>query len=181
MGKHSGKGIAGGRKRRSVFGWVGEILLTILSIFGVVCVAAVIAAWVFGVNIMMFKTGSMAPGIPAGSVALVREIPAAEADIGNVITVQRPGQLPITHRVISNEPDPAGGPEDRIIEMKGDANPQPDPVDYRVSEVQLLFWSQPEWGHTFARLADPKTLAIVTMLAALVVTWAFWPRGREGS
>lgn len=170
---------AGKKKRRGFFGWVGEIVLTLLAIFGVVCIAAVIAAWVFGINIMMFRTGSMAPEIPAGSVALVREIPAAEAEVGDVITVERPGQLPVTHRVISNEPDPEGGPEDRLIEMKGDNNPNPDSVDYHVSEVQLLFWSQPEWGHVFSRMADPVTLGAVTMVAALIVTWAFWPRGRD--
>lgn len=188
MGKHSDPtGAAeapaggGGKGRRSIFGWIGEAVLTLLAIFGVLCVAAVIAAWVFGVNIMMFRTGSMAPEIPAGSVALVRDIPAAEAEVGDVITVERSGgQLPVTHRVISNEPDPEGGPEDRIIRMKGDANPNPDPVDYHVSEVQRLFWSQPGWGHFVARLADPLTLGIVTVIAAVIVTWAFWPRGSDG-
>lgn len=177
-GRHrSGRG--GTRRGRAVLGWLGEILLTVLAIFGVVCVAAVIAAWVFGVNIMMFKTGSMSPGIPAGSIALVREIPAEEAGTGDVVTVSRPGQLPITHRVISNEPDPENPPDGRIIEMKGDDNPLPDPFPYHVSEVQLLFWSQPGWGRVFAQLADPVTLGIVTMLAAVIVTWAFWPRGSD--
>lgn len=168
------------RPVRKLFSWLGEALLTLLSIFGVICVGAVIAAYFFGINIMMFKTGSMSPGIPAGSVALVREIPAAEAEIGDVITVDRPGQLPITHRVISNEPDPENSPHGRIIEMKGDDNPLPDPFPFRVSEVKLLFWSQPEWGHLFVRLADPKTLGLVTILAGVIVTWAFWPRGGEG-
>lgn len=163
-------------KRRSLFGWLGEILLTILAVFGVVCVGAAVAAWIFGVNIMLFKTGSMAPEIPAGSVALVREIPAAEAGTGDVITVKRPDALPVTHRVISNDPDPAAAPDGRIIRMQGDANPLPDAESYHVSEVQRLFWSQPEWGNTFARLADARTLGLVTVIAAVLVTWAFWPR-----
>ncbi|MGP6174745.1 signal peptidase I [Corynebacterium sp. A21] len=174
QGRHRGK--VRRRPMRKVLGWLGEALLTLLSIFGVVCVGAVIAAYIFGVNIMMFKTGSMSPGIPAGSVALVREIPAAEAEIGDVITVERPGQLPITHRVISNESDPENLPNGQIIEMKGDDNPNPDPFPYQVEEVKLLFWSQPELGHVVAGLADPRVLGIVTMLAALIVTWAFWPR-----
>lgn len=174
-GRHRGRRRRSGR--RSILGWLGEILLTLLAIFGVICVAAVIAAWAFGVNIMMFRTGSMAPEIPAGSVALVREIPAVEAEVGDVITVQRPGQLPITHRVIGNEPDPENPPDGRIIEMQGDDNELPDPFPYHVSEVQRLFWSQPEWGHLFARLADPVTLGIVAVLASVIVTWSFWPRG----
>lgn len=164
-------------RRRSVLGWLGEILLTVLALFGVVCIAATIAAWFFGINIMLFRTGSMSPEIPAGSIALVREIPAAEAEVGDVITVERPGRLPVTHRVISNEPDPENPPDGRIIEMQGDDNPEPDPFPYLVSEVQLLFWSQPGWGRVFAQLGNPVTLGVVTLLAAVVVTWAFWPRG----
>lgn len=167
-------------RRGKLLGWLGETILTLLAIFGVICIAAVIAAWVFGVNIMLFRTGSMAPDIPAGSVALVREIPAGEAEVGDVITVQRPEGLPVTHRVISNEPDPEGPSGSRIIEMQGDANELPDPFPYRASEVQRLFWSQPEWGHFFTRLADPVVLAGVTLLATVIVTWAFWPRG-EGA
>lgn len=171
-------GRAPGRVRR-VLAWLGEALLTLLAVFGVVCVVAVIAAYFFGINIMLFKTGSMSPEIPAGSVALVRTIPAAEAEVGDVVTVDRPGQLPVTHRVVSNEPDPANPPEGRIIEMKGDANNQPDPFPYHVNEVKLLFWSQPGWGHVVARLADPRILAVVTVVVAGLVTWAFWPRRPE--
>lgn len=143
---------------RTVLRWLGETLLTALAVFGVICVAAVIAAYAFGINIMMFKTGSMSSEIPAGSVALVRSIPAAEAEVGDVVTVERPGQLPITHRVVSNEPDPDNPPERRIIQMKGDDNPQPDPFPYRMEEVKLLFWSHPEWGRYVALLADPRVL-----------------------
>lgn len=103
MTKKSGHSPAGGRDgkarrdgaSRGWFGrilhWLSEALLTLLSIFGVLCIGAVIAAYFFGINIMMFKTGSMSPDIPAGSVALVREIPAAEAEVGDVVTVERPG------------------------------------------------------------------------------------------
>lgn len=167
------------RGARTVLGWLGEALLTTLAVFGVVCVVAAIAAYAFGINIMLFKTGSMSPEIPAGSVALVRSIPAGEAAVGDVVTVERPGRLPITHRVISNEPDPENPPEGRIIQMKGDANPHPDPFPYRVDEVRLLLWSHPEWGHHVARLADPRTLGMVTIVATAIVIWAFWPREKD--
>ena len=49
----------------------------------------------------MFKTGSMSPTITAGSVALVREIPASEINVGDVVTVDREDALPVTHRVTS--------------------------------------------------------------------------------
>lgn len=169
------------QQRPGVGARLADALLTLLSVFGVVCIAAVIAAWYFGVNIMLFKTGSMSPTIPAGSVALVRTIPAAEAEIGDVVTVERgEGQMPITHRVLSNEPDPAAPPDGRIIEMQGDANPLPDAAPYHVSEVKRVFWSVPDGGEIIVFLAQPWVLGTVTLLAAGIVVWAFWPRGAVG-
>ena len=92
------------RKKKGLSYWLAESVLTLLAMFGVLCVATVVAALLFDVRIMVFKTGSMSPDIPAGSVALVRMIPAEDAAIGDVTTVYREDQLPITHRVISNEP-----------------------------------------------------------------------------
>ncbi len=43
----------------------------------------------------------MEPTIPTGSLAVVHEIPASEIAVGDIVTVDRPGQLPITHRVTS--------------------------------------------------------------------------------
>ena len=167
-------------KKAGIGAKLADALLTLLAIFGVVCVGAVIAAWFFGINIMLFKTGSMAPSIPAGSVALVRTIPAAEAEIGDVVTVSRgEGKLPVTHRVISNEPDPENPPEGRVLQMKGDANPLPDPVDFQVSEVKEVFWSMPGGGNVVMLLSRPWVLGTVTLLAAGIVMWAFWPRGQS--
>ena len=156
--------------------WTGEVVLTVLAVFGLVCAAAAVAAWTFGISIMLFKTGSMSPQIPAGSMALVREIPAAEAEIGDVITVDREHGLPITHRVIRNDPDPAAAPDGRIIEMRGDANFAPDPLPYHVSTVREVIWSRAGWGQAIVAISHPWALGGVTVLAAGIVTWAFWPR-----
>ena len=163
------------RKKKGLSYWLAESVLTLLAMFGVLCVAAVVAALLFDVRIMVFKTGSMSPDIPAGSVALVRMIPAEDAAIGDVTTVYREAQLPITHRVISNEPDPEN-PSGRIIEMKGDANDTPDIAPYKVDEVGKLFWSAPGLGKVVTTLSDPRIMLLITLLAGLIVGWAFWPR-----
>ncbi|WP_235839474.1 S24/S26 family peptidase [Corynebacterium urinipleomorphum] len=155
--------------------WIGETALTLLAIFGVVCVTAVSAAFLFDVRIMVFKTGSMGPEIPAGSVALVRMIPAEEAAVGDITTVYRENHLPITHRVISTEPDP-DNPNGRIIEMQGDANDSPDIAPYKVEEVGKLFWSAPGLGKVVARLSDPRVMLAIALAAGFIVGWAFWPR-----
>lgn len=166
---------SGVRTKRGAGYWIGETVLTLLAIFGVVCVAAVSAAFFFDVRIMVFKTGSMGPEIPAGSVALVRMIPAEDAAVGDITTVYRENQLPITHRVISTEPDP-DNPNGRIIEMQGDANDSPDIAPYKVEEVGKLFWSAPGLGKVVARLSDPRVMLAIALAAGFIVGWAFWPR-----
>ena len=107
---------------------IGDVLLWVASIGGVICILVVIAAVVFHVTLIMFKTGSMEPTIPTGSLAVVHEIPASEIAVGDIVTVDRPGQLPVTHRVTSV----AGTGETRTITLRGDANPTDDVAPYVV-------------------------------------------------
>ena len=55
-----------------------ETLLNLAAAGGAVCLIAVVLAVAFNITLILFKTGSMSPTIPAGSLAVVREIPAAE-------------------------------------------------------------------------------------------------------
>ena len=154
---------------------IGDAVLTLAAAGGVVCIALVLAASVFHITLIMFKTGSMSPTIPAGSLALVREIPAAEARVGDVLTISRPGDLPITHRVTSVAPL-AGGLTS--ITMKGDANDFADPAPYSVSSARIVLYSIPGLATAVIAVSHPVVLASITLGAAVLVGWAFWPRGR---
>ncbi|WOQ16796.1 signal peptidase I [Raineyella sp. W15-4] len=157
-----------------------EVVLTVLSILGALCVVLVVLALVFDVTLIMFKTGSMSPTIPAGSVAIVRRVPAAEVKVGDVVTVDRPGQLPVTHRVTSVTAGPAA--DQRILTLKGDANASEDAAPYTVSTVRITLASVPGLALVIVRLSNPYVLGAITIGASLLVTWAFWPRdgGRSG-
>ena len=91
------------QRGRSWAGVAGDVALTVAAVLGTVCILLVIAAALFDVRIILFSTGSMSPTIPAGSAALVRSIPAADVQVGDVVKVERAGQLPITHRVTGVE------------------------------------------------------------------------------
>lgn len=156
----------------------GEVVLTGLSILGAGCIVLVAAAYLFDISLIMFKTGSMSPTIPAGSVAVVREISAPQIQIGDVVTVDRPGQLPVTHRVTSVSDGPAA--DQRVITMRGDANDADDPDPYTVSTVRIVMFSVPGIAHMIAGLSNPYVLGTITVAASLLVTWAFWPRGPGG-
>lgn len=165
------------RGARAVGRGLRELLLTLAALGGVVCIVLVILAYTGGFSLIMFKTGSMTPTIPAGSVALVQSIPASEIEVGDVVTVDRPGDLPITHRVTDVRP---GAGDERVITMKGDANEVADPAPYAVSEVRIVRGSVPGLARVIVWFGSPWVLGGITIAASLLVVWAFWPRARAG-
>ncbi|MBB1033748.1 signal peptidase I [Dietzia sp. CQ4] len=156
--------------------WIGERLLDLLALGGVICIIAVIVAFTFNISLIMFKTGSMSPTIPTGSLAIVRAIPASEARVGDVLTIDREGQLPVTHRVVSTT---GVGGEAYLIEMKGDANDNNDPVPYLITQARVMVFSIPDLGYLVSRASDPRVMAGMTAAMTLLVTWSFWPRKKK--
>ncbi|WP_207904479.1 S26 family signal peptidase [Agromyces fucosus] len=172
---------AASERRRSAASVIGDVLLTVAAAGGAVCIVLVVAAVAFGVSIMLFATGSMSPAIPAGAAALVREVPVASVEVGDVVTVDRPGRLPITHRVVAISGAAAGAGPERELTLRGDANPVDDPAPYRVSTVRVVLFAVPGVASTIAALGNPLVLGTLTLLASALVVWAFWPRGPHGS
>ncbi|HXH35668.1 MAG TPA: signal peptidase I [Plantibacter sp.] len=169
------------RPRRSVASIVGSTLLNIAAVGGVICIVLVILAYCFNITLIMFKTGSMSPTIPTGSLALVREIPASDIAIGDVVTVDRAGKLPVTHRVTSVSASAAGGSAERTITLKGDANVGEDPEPYVVTTVRIVLASVPGLAYVVIWFSNPWVLAGLTLSCSVLVMWAFWPRsGRNG-
>ena len=168
------------RPRRSVPARLGDHLLTVLAAAGSVCIVLVILGWAFDISLMMFRTGSMSPTIPAGSVAVVREIPATEMEVGDVVTVDRgEGLLPVTHRVTAIDAvDSITG--EVTFEMRGDANAAPDPEPYTATDVRRVMFSVPGAAHVVQWFGDPYVLGGLTLGATTLVIWAFWPRERDG-
>lgn len=151
-----------------------EIILSVLALGGVACIVLVILAFTGGYSLIMFKTGSMSPTIPAGSVALVEEVPATDLKVGDVVTIDRPDALPITHRITNVSDGPSI--EERTITMRGDANEAEDPLPYTVSDARIVRGSVPHLANVIVWFGNPFVLGGITVGAAVLVTWAFWPR-----
>ncbi|MFE5835388.1 signal peptidase I [Arthrobacter sp. NPDC056493] len=159
--------------RTNMQGRLGNALLNVAALGGTVCIVLVILAFFFQITLIMFKTGSMSPTIPAGSLAVVKKIPASEARVGDVVTVDRASALPVTHRVTSVMPAEGGAAK---ITMRGDANPTDDPLPYEIQTVRIVLWSVPELAYTVNAANNPLILGGLSVVMAVVVTWAFWPR-----
>lgn len=167
----------GSRSTGRISGVLTDIVLWIAAGLGALCIVLVVLAMTANVTLIMFRTGSMSPTIPAGSVAIVQLIPASEISVGDVVTVDRPGTLPITHRVTSVE---AGStPKERLVTLRGDANAQDDPSPHTVTSVRIVRFAIPGLAPAIAAMGNPVVLGGVTVAAAALVLWAFWPRGRR--
>lgn len=168
---------APGRPRARLGGVVGEAILWAAAAAGAVCIVLVILAVTANISLIMFRTGSMAPTIPAGSVAVVQQVDASEVSVGDVVTIDRPGDLPVTHRVTAIER--GGGEGERVITMRGDANDVEDPSPYEVTTVRTVLFSVPGIAPVIVALGNPFVLGGITIAVALLVVWAFWPRDKE--
>ena len=166
--------VARPRRRHTAVSIIRSTLLNLAAVGGAICIVLVVLALVFHVTLIMFKTGSMSPTIPTGSLAVVKQIPASEAKAGQVVTVDRPGELPITHRVVSTKPTADGATS---LVLKGDANPTADPAPYIVKTVRLVLWSAPGLAYVIVWLGNPFVLGAITLGVAALVTWVLWPRG----
>lgn len=162
---------------RSPSSIIRNTLLNLAAAAGTVCILAVLAAWLFDISLIMFKTGSMSPTIPAGSLAVVREIPATQVHPGDVVTVERPGKLPVTHRVVSAVTLADGSVE---LELKGDANETVDPATYVVSQVRTVMFSVPGLAKAVVAVSNKWAMLAVTVAVSALVTWVFWPRPEPG-
>ncbi|PPF62298.1 S26 family signal peptidase [Clavibacter michiganensis] len=164
------------RRLATVVTRIRDAALALAGLAGLAAIAWGIATLFFGFSLVTFATGSMAPTIPTGSLALVREVPASELEVGQVVTLQRGGErLPITHRIIAIEPDP-NVPTGRIVSMQGDANTIPDLFPYHVKTGKVILGSVAGGQAVSDAIGSPITLVAVTLGAGALVLWAFWPR-----
>lgn len=153
---------------------ISNILLNIAAVLGAICIVATILALVFGVRLVIFKSGSMDPAIPTGSLAITREVDAATVHPGDVTMVDRGDSLDaITHRVQTTAPSINGT---TIITMKGDANSSPDPDPYTVVRVGLVEASWAGMGYIVAAVSNPIVMLTTTFVVAIIVGIAAWPR-----
>ncbi|MGN7965790.1 signal peptidase I [Microbacterium sp. 22179] len=162
------------RRRGGIGRMLGDLGLWIAAAAGVVCIVLVILAMTAQITLIMFRTGSMSPTIPAGSVAVVQRVDAAQVEVGDVVTVDREDELPVTHRVTSVEP--GASESERIITMRGDANATDDPFPYTVTSVRTVLFSIPGIASVIVGMGDPWVLGGLTAGATVLVIWAFWPR-----
>ena len=109
-----------------------------------------------GRSVLIIRGGSMAPAIPLGSLVVAEPVDPRALSISDVVAYRAGSGSLVTHR-ITQIYDGAG---ELRFQMRGDANPTPDPVLATGSAIvgRAVFWI-PLAGYVVAYLSLPGGLA----------------------
>ncbi|HEY0216677.1 MAG TPA: signal peptidase I [Cellulomonas sp.] len=154
----------------------------VVGTLATVAVAALALALGTGMLAVQHVTSSsMVPALAVGDIVVTRTATAADARVGDIVTLTRPDGRQVTHRVLATAPDPAraGDPDARLITLRGDANSTDDPAPYPVTEVGLVVVRVPLVGGVLGGLAQSPRREIVLGALALVVVAALVPGRRR--
>lgn len=152
-----------------------DVVITVLGLLGIVTIAWLGASLLFGLSIIVFVTGSMAPTMPTGSAAIVQTVAASELVEGDVVTVARPDSgVPVTHRIVAIDTSETDS-DVRMLTLQGDANDFADRDRYRVTEVERVVGAAPVLGWVVIWARNPLVMGAFSIGLAAAIAWALWP------
>jgi signal peptidase len=160
------------RPRRSTAARAGSWLVNIVMIVATVAGIGYLAPSLFGFERYVITGGSMSGTFEKGSIAFEKRVPTEDVKIGDVITYLPPADSGtnhlVTHRVVSDTILPNGV---RQLQTKGDANPDPDPWKFSLTEgtQPVVRTTVPYVGWVFVGLADRELRMIVIGVPAALI------------
>jgi len=160
----------GSRSRSALAGVLRAGEWLVLTVVVGAVLAAVVVPRLAGATPFAVLSGSMQPGMPPGTLVIVRDVDPASIGVGDVITFMPRENDPsvVTHRVVGVGVDMSGAP---TFTTKGDANPVADVTPVRA--VQLVgerWYSVPYLGWLVEVLtARQRALGIYVVAGALIL------------
>ncbi|MFD1716323.1 signal peptidase I [Georgenia deserti] len=154
----------------SVVRRTADILLWVGAALGAVSLVLAGLALLLDIKPLVFRSGSMGPEMPPGTIALAQTVAAQDVAVGDVVSVVAEGTR-ITHRVVGMDSSAVG----TELILRGDANPVADPEPYAVQDVDRVVATVP--SALAVASSTPARVAVVGLAlgAALVL---LWPRQR---
>ncbi|MRJ75204.1 signal peptidase I [Aeromicrobium sp. SMF47] len=163
------------RPRRSTAARVGSGLVTLLSILATLAGVAYLAPSLFGYERYVITGGSMSGTFEKGAIAFEEPVPVDELKVGDVITYLPPADSGVTtlvtHRIIKDTTLKTGV---RQLQTQGDANPDPDPWKFSLTEGEqpVVRHTVPHLGWVFVALADREIRMVVIGIPAALIALA---------
>ncbi len=143
----------------------------VIEVLGLALAATILIGLLFGYQLVVLTTSSMAPAAPAGSLLIVSSQSPQDVRIDDMIVMRRNSSTLVTHRVVALQAPselrtPSGSPQ-ILATTQGDANETPDPNPYQLEDdqrvVQMVI---PRAGWLVLPVIDHTFLVLA--LAALV-------------
>jgi signal peptidase I len=149
--------------------------LTLGALLGLVGILLVVAGAVFGVRPLLFRSGSMAPTIDTGDLAIARSVPAADLRAGDIVSVVDAEGQRVTHRLVSA----AGQGAARQLKLKGDANRTPDAEVYTVARADKVLFDLPRVGNVVSAATSRAGVFVLGLYVALLLFLVLGGRGGD--
>ena len=119
-------------------------------------------------------TSSMEPGLPPGTLLIVRQVSPADIRLGDVVTYQIRSDDPavITHRIIEITTSTSG---ERSFTLQGDNNGAPDADPVREVQVQGRVWyALPYLGWVNNAMSGDVRTTLLPLVAGALLLYAAW-------
>ena len=173
--KHStGEDVAAATERpRSLLRYLGTAITAALLvlILGVGALAIVVPAMVGG-SALTVLTQSMEPGLPPGTLVIIRPTNVEDIRLGTVVTYQIGSNRPEleTHRVIEKSKDTRGR---TTFITKGDNNDVPDSPAVRPVQIRGTLWySIPLLGYVNNLVGGSARVILIPVAAGALFIYA---------
>ena len=154
-----------------------EAALWVTAVLGSISVLAAVGAVAFGITPLIFRSGSMSPDIPTGSLGIAQRTDAADIQAGDIVSVVWSDDTRVTHRVVAVDQRDGGFVE---LETKGDANSAVDTEHPLVDHVDRMLFSLPGAGYVLQEITKPYwVFGSGVVIGAIVMLSLIRPRDRK--
>lgn len=157
---------------------VSSTLIAVTTVVALAIVALLLVPALLGLDRYVITGGSMSGTFERGAIALERQVPVSDLQVGDVITYLPPAGSGIselvTHRIVSITADPEadGG---QVFQTQGDANASVDPWTFTLSasvQPRVEGWI-PSVGWVFIALSVPGIRMLVIGVPAALIALAY--------
>jgi signal peptidase I len=146
-----------------------EIFLTLGALLGVICIAATVAGFAFGIKPLIFRSGSMSPAIHTGDLSISRTVDASALERGDIVSVINSSGNRVTHRLVNA----ARNGDSRQLTLKGDANTSADTEVYTVTRAERVLFTIPKAGYVVNAATSPVGVFVLGLYAATMLLMVF--------
>lgn len=147
-----------------------EVVLTLGAVLGVLAILVAIGAVAFGLRPLVFRSGSMAPTIDTGDLALAHEVDADSLRVGQIVSVPTQDGDRVTHRIVQVTHRPGGV---ALLRLRGDANRVDDAETYSVTHADKVLFSVPKLGYVVSWLSGSVGRFLLGLYAAFLLMTIF--------